>query len=323
LRTATRVGCVIAACVAFLVAETPATSAARTAKARRGRGRLVVMARNIYLGADIGPAVFAIVNNPESIPQVLGQFFAEVKQTDIERRAEALADEILETRPDVIGLQEAAVWRTQFPSDGFGPAPTPAETVVFDFLKSLRRELRQRGLRYRTAVTATGVDVEFPTLRSDFQLEDVRLTVRDVILVRRGVRVRNRQAYNYDAAILLPFATGTLPLLRQWVSVDVPIRGRPGSKVRIISTHLEAGFRDSWLELHPDDPGKTGWQAPLLDNEESQLTHRIDYVLTRGDISATSAEIVGEASGDRIGGLWPSDHAGVVVELLVPRGRRR
>ncbi len=113
LRTAVRAACILAATVPILVTGAQTTSAAKAGKGRRKSGRVTVMARNLYLGADIGPAVFAIVNNPQSIPQVLGQFFSEVKQTDIELRAEALADEIAETRPDIIGVQEAALWRTQ------------------------------------------------------------------------------------------------------------------------------------------------------------------------------------------------------------------
>ena len=356
-------GC-IALGVAMLVAGTETTSAAKGRNSRR----VVVMSRNLYLGTDIGPAVFAIVNNPQSVPQVMGQLFSEVHQTDIEQRAEALADEIAEARPHVIGVQEAAVWRTQFPSDELGADPVAAETVEFDFLESVRRKLRKRGLRYRTVVTATGVDVEFPMLRSEIGLEDVRLTVRDAILVRHGVRVRKRQASNYESAILLPFASGTLPLLRQWVAVDVLIRGR---RVRFISTHLEddvefiqtfqarellawpadfdgpvvimgdlnsdpaaghapapyhvltaAGFEDSWLALHPGDPGPTWGHAPLLDNEEPELSLRIDHIMTRGGIAATSAEIIGDEAADRIGGLWPSDHAGLVMELRVDRKDR-
>jgi len=59
-------------------------------------------------------------------------------------------------------------------------------------------------------------------------------------------------------------------------------------------------------------------QDENLCNPTSALSVRIDYVLTRGNITATSANRVGHRLEDRTAsGLWPSDHAGVwaVVQL--------
>jgi len=40
--------------------------------------------------------------------------------------------------------------------------------------------------------------------------------------------------------------------------------------------------------------------------------------LLRNGFGAVAAGIVGEAPGDRLAGLWPSDHAGVWARLRLP-----
>jgi hypothetical protein len=41
-------------------------------------------------------------------------------------------------------------------------------------------------------------------------------------------------------------------------------------------------------------------------------------VLMRNGFRAVGAGIVGEEPGDRLNGLWPSDHAGVWARLRLP-----
>ncbi len=56
-------------------------------------------------------------------------------------------------------------------------------------------------------------------------------------------------------------------------------------------------------------------QAADLRNGASQLQTRIDVVFSRGFDSVGEAEVVLDDPADRVGGLWPSDHAGVWAEL--------
>jgi hypothetical protein len=81
-----------------------------------------------------------------------------------------------------------------------------------------------------------------------------------------------------------------------------------------------AGFVDTWTVGRRRGDGFTANQAADLLNAESQLSHRIDFVLYRDDATverdafrgAVHAELLGEAQADRtVSGLWPSDHAGV------------
>ena len=88
--------------------------------------------------------------------------FTEAQATDFPGRAEAWADEIERARPDLIGLQEAVLWRTQTPAD---LSPTPnATTVQADLVGLLLAELRSRGLKYEVVIAHVGSDIEAPGL---------------------------------------------------------------------------------------------------------------------------------------------------------------
>ena len=85
---------------------------------------------------------------------------------------------------------------------------------------------------------------------------------------------------------------------------------------------LAAGFVDAWTRKRPSDAGLTCCHLADLSNLTSVgvFTTRIDLILFRGDFRVEDIRLVGEEPGDRIPpGLWPSDHAGVVATLRIPR----
>jgi endonuclease/exonuclease/phosphatase family metal-dependent hydrolase len=83
---------------------------------------------------------------------------------------------------------------------------------------------------------------------------------------------------------------------------------------------ITAGFVDAWTRKRPSDPGPTCCQAPDLMNNVSTLNERIDLVLFRGSFLVEDIRRVGEKLSDRtVSGRWPSDHAGVVATLRIPR----
>jgi endonuclease/exonuclease/phosphatase family metal-dependent hydrolase len=111
--------------------------------------------------------------------------------------------------------------------------------------------------------------------------------------------------------------------------------GRPGtpSWTSTYGKLIAAGFQDSWKLAHPGHPhtGFTCCQEKDLLNPVSDLEERIDLVLIRsgdrrgGDIrfpGSIHVEIIGEEEGDRTypTGLWPSDHAGLLASLRLPKG---
>jgi endonuclease/exonuclease/phosphatase family metal-dependent hydrolase len=89
-----------------------------------------------------------------------------------------------------------------------------------------------------------------------------------------------------------------------------------------------AGFRDSYRQIHPDPvthPGLTWWarrpQVPGWNPGPQDPEDRIDFLFAAGPAVARSSRIVGEAgrSGVDIGiaAPWPSDHRGVVTTFAV------
>jgi endonuclease/exonuclease/phosphatase family metal-dependent hydrolase len=89
-------------------------------------------------------------------------------------------------------------------------------------------------------------------------------------------------------------------------------RGRPTYE------HLRAaGFADAWSAVGQGS-GLTHGHAPDLRNAEARFTARLDLVLLRGAAVAHAARLTGhEPRGRTPSGLWPSDHAGVVVQVEV------
>jgi endonuclease/exonuclease/phosphatase family metal-dependent hydrolase len=84
---------------------------------------------------------------------------------------------------------------------------------------------------------------------------------------------------------------------------------------------IGAGFTDAWSVTHPEELGNTFGHEPLLLNTTADLTQRIDLVLLRSSLSdslsAVNSDVVGDDPEENRtpSGLWPSDHAGLVVRL--------
>jgi len=69
-------------------------------------------------------------------------------------RAQALATEIASKKPDIIGLQEVVLIRSQYPAD-LSPIPN-ASTIELDFLPILLDELARRGQNYEAVAVSAG-----------------------------------------------------------------------------------------------------------------------------------------------------------------------
>jgi endonuclease/exonuclease/phosphatase family metal-dependent hydrolase len=344
------------------------TAAAEAQPRKSGKVNVTVMTRNIYLGGNI----FHPIGAPDldTFKQRAGELWAEVQKTDfVGTRAALIAREVRRTKPDLIGLQEVALWRRT--PDGVSDGnTTPATQVVYDFLKSLRRELARLGLKYRVAAVQQEADIEAPI----DQGYDVRLTMRDVILVKRSsdLKVTKSLSENYEADIGVPTPAGTLTSTRGWTAVDARLKGR---KFRFVNTHLEAaaeaprnaqaqeliarggplrvkgkpvivvgdfnsdpngtesdpnavnilkGFKlvDLWTRLRG---GGTGFTCCLENSDMSDPTpagfdHRIDLIFSKPALRALKGQVVGKRQSDRTANnLWPSDHAGAVLTLRLPR----
>lgn len=85
-----------------------------------------------------------------------------------------------------------------------------------------------------------------------------------------------------------------------------------------------AGLTDTWLAVHPDEPGFTSPFPEDLTVPEIALDERIDHVLFRGALTPRAMSVLGtdpsaRACGTSLAGeavcLWPSDHAGLAATL--------
>lgn len=201
------------------------------------------MTRNLYLGADMEPVVRAArTGDPSALINAGSIAWAAVVKTDFPARAEALAREIEQAQPLLVGLQEVSLYRTG-PLDSSSGAPPNADEVQYDYLKILCQQLEERGLLYRPVAVTSNLDVEFPGLTAE-GLRDIRLTDRDVILAltnpgKSVLRLSNAQTATFTCNISLPVGLSGLsvPLRRGWGSVDVTTAG--GKTLRFINTHLE------------------------------------------------------------------------------------
>ena len=202
----------------------------------KGNRTVTVMTRNLYIGFDLTPVGTAVAAN--NLPQLLlaVKNAADTQHaTNFPERAQALAAEIAAKQPDLVGLQEVSLIRSQLPPD-FSPTPN-ATTVEFDYLQILLDALAAHGLSYAPVVTVTNRDIELPGLLPTFACcKEYRLTDRDVLLARTDLgtadlKLSNPQAGNFAAFV--PF--GSANLRSGWVAVDVKIRGK---SFRFISTHL-------------------------------------------------------------------------------------
>lgn len=365
--------------------------------------RTTVMTRNIYLGADIQRPIVATAGKTGLDALVaLGNSNVEtrsiVDQTNFPRRSELLAAEIAKAKPDLVGLQEVALWRSgplELPPP-FGTTPlgtTNAQQVDYDYLQLLLQDLHQEGTPYKAVVVQNAMDLESPAflgnpaLGTVSQGRDIRLTMRDVILLRAGsdLRVLDKGGAQYDTKVPVNVGGSTLNIIRGYGWVDVA-HGSAKS-FRFVNTHLEAfsslaalgqaqellteapaadrttviacdcnsdplnnttkptdpiptphsapynlitgpgGFTDMWLEWLPANQGWTsGLNERVNEPAPGSWTHRIDMIFARPGPGQQLDVVAGEVTGDEpaakdpLTGLWPSDHAGVVLTITGARG---
>jgi endonuclease/exonuclease/phosphatase family metal-dependent hydrolase len=255
---ATRFSVIALVAAAFVFALLPALASAGKGHdphgshhGQNGKGKIVnTMTRNLYLGADLGPAIGA--ENLEDFVAANGQILREVTANNFPLRAEGLAEEILETKPDLVGLQEVALWRTGSPSlePVLTGVPT-ATTVRYDYLAELLAELNKGPDRYEVVVVQEEFDLEAPAdenevagdgpnpLIADAEING-RLTMRDVILARRGagVQTKNPQSANFVTNLTVTVAGVPVTVKRGWTATDAKVRG--SGWFRFVNTHLEA-----------------------------------------------------------------------------------
>jgi len=324
---------VLAALVAILaLAVLPAAASADQAP------RIKVQTHNLYLGADLTPAVAA--PDLPSFITAANTIWNNTKASRPQLRLEKIAQIIASEQPDVVGLQEVSNWTAQ-------NLTASSREPSYNFLALLQQRLRALGQPYRVASTSNNAHIGPIPLPSPAAPKFLlTLDDRDVILVRNreGLGFRNPQHGNYTAQAVVPSPVGPLSFNRGWASIDGVVNGQ---KFHFVDTHLEvegatapiqeaqgnellAGpasgpkpvilvgdlnsaadgsttktyanvtktFSDAWITSRNSSPGFSCCQAANLLNPVSSLFQRIDFVLTNGT-SAPSTNA--HTVGDRNG----------------------
>ena len=103
---------------------------------------VTVMTRNVFLGADLGPALRA--TGGQEFVTAVGEIVRQVEATNFTKRAKGLAEEVQQRKPDLIGLQEVALWRKGKVNLNAVYNQQPSATKVHqDFLKILLKEINK------------------------------------------------------------------------------------------------------------------------------------------------------------------------------------
>jgi Endonuclease/Exonuclease/phosphatase family len=265
-RGRTGLGLLLGLIAVLVLALLPGVADAAKGKGKKKGHQLTVMTRNLYLGADLSPALNASGIN-EAVDAAY-QIEQQVHRTQFPTvRAALLANEIQKRKPDVVGLQEVAWWRTgPYDLDAVtsGPKATQTDPRGGDFLTDLLAQLNKGGkkkkgkkgvasakkkkkkpLRYRVAVVKTEFDFELPVNQGSgglgacpAQCHNERLTMRDAILVRKGVKVSNVTSGTFNV-LLRVLVGGVLPVdvTRGWAAIDAKVGGK---KVHVVDSHFEA-----------------------------------------------------------------------------------
>jgi endonuclease/exonuclease/phosphatase family metal-dependent hydrolase len=294
---------------------------------------------NLYLGADL--ALLFGATDAADLDRRVRLVREQLRVTTPAERAVAVARLLARHRPDLVGVQELTRW-TLTPVEGL-------PVVLDDFRAELQSALEREGCPYDVHAVAPSFGGGMPVPGAGLlSLEGV-----NAVLVRRDVPVVGEagEAGAFATSLRVPTAVPGVefPIERGWGAVLCRLGDHT---FRFVNTHLEAydegtraAQRDELLarfdggpvilvgdfNATPDrvgmpgdyldawtagtGPGHTCGQAPDLANEQSRLNERIDYVWVRG-ARVTGCSLIGADPSDRTcGGLWPSDHAGVLATL--------
>src|SRR4051812_996696 len=274
-----------------------------------------VMSRNVYLGADLTPGVQAA--SLQGLVTAAGTILNQVDENDFRKRAKGLSAEILAQQPDLVGLQEAALWRTE-PCDK-NPLELKAATVRWDFLKLLLAQLNKGKNRYRVAIAKPEFDFEVwantdgneSTSGQGCPLGSEingRLTMRDAILVHRGtVKATLAKSGTFETLLQVKPAGFAVDVTRGWTTVE----GQVGSqRFRFVNTHLEAF--DNGASNHTNKGADVG-------NGEIRQAQATELVKVGGPaVSSKPVILLGDLNSDDKTEVKPGD--GLAYRALLTAG---
>jgi endonuclease/exonuclease/phosphatase family metal-dependent hydrolase len=305
--------------LAALLGAGSAAAKPKQAKPAPAGTELKVMTRNIYLGADLGPAIAA--KSREEFVEATGAILRQVTENNFPVRAKGLAKEIISKEPDLVGLQEVAEWRTGPPSLEalLGGHPPNATTVRYDYLAELLAALNKGKKRYRAVDVNPEFDFEAPgdengipgdgpnSLIKNAEING-RLTMRDVILAKvgAGVVVSHPQKGHFKNLLVEEVSGVPVTVTRGWVAIDVSVRG--SQAFRFVDTHLES------FDPSTTVPSTRALQAKELVAPGGPATSSLPVILV-GDLNSDVATEVQPGDGQAYAALLKAG----MVERSTPK----
>lgn len=205
---------------------------------------LTVMSRNLYLGADVGVAM-------ELIPDfsAAAQFmWSQVSATDFSKRAPLLAQEVISQNADVVGLQEATHWYCK-------KNLLSKKIIVFDFTEQFLEATRELGHEYvlasKDGVAALNIGYSIPAIPYLTMVTDPEtfqpmfgsdraacgFEIGDALVVKKEIASKIIQVGNSEYETSYSIIPKIMTIYRGYTWADIDYYG---SKVRIVSTHLES-----------------------------------------------------------------------------------
>jgi len=311
--------------------------------------RLRVMTQNLYVGSFF----LESPTTPSEQIAAATRTYQHILATRPAERMAVIADEIAKLRPDFVGLEQAAILRTGITP----PATAVTFDLLHSLLNALEAKgVRYKAVAVKPGAdgelpTTLGFNVRV-TMRDALIVRADLLDEGHVKLSNLQIRQyfaasidtegyssidvtwRGRQfrfvTTHFSVASFAP--AQALELVRTAANTTMPVvlvcdcNTNPDNPADPIFQNFpaylllkNAGFIDAFRTAHPTDPGFTFGQAEDLLNVTSTMSRRIDLVQFRGPFTVKDAQVVGASPADRLRlGLWPSDHAGVVVTLSLP-----
>lgn len=248
----------------------------------------------------------------------------------LERRLDLIAAELAELKPDVVALQEAAVSRRL----GHVPARLSARLGLYHVHAPATTRVFGDGILSRLVIGALGFR-EGPAILSRFPIVESEVFTLPRCLYALDPRVLLRARLDTPWGLIDVFSAHTSRDDCQVGRVAALVAGRRNGLPSVLMGDFnaietsqtiramteDAGFVDAYRRANPDAPGPTVWQR--VDAPGPTVRRRVDYVFlvpgreTRGDVVAS--RVVLDTPGRLADGgtLWPSDHYGVLAQIVL------
>jgi endonuclease/exonuclease/phosphatase family metal-dependent hydrolase len=227
---------VVAMAIVAPIAARPGTALAAPPGGNNAHRFVSVMTRNLDEGTDFG-YITAAANGLMSFANAVAATYGEVLASNVCGRAARVADEIASAQPDLVSLQEAAVWTGPVPAGCAGAA----SSTTIDAEAALMTGLAADGANY---VVVAEQDEFSSSVIAPLLPPGLSFLDRDLLLARvedpDQLSVTNVTAAHFRTLLPLQLFPGvTIPITRGWISADATLRGRT---VRVIATHLESFY---------------------------------------------------------------------------------